>query len=159
MGKIGGIKTPVCLSVELKTVCTKNWACAVGLTSHECKPPTRKCRCFIALLFMKISTTPYFKEIIVKWLLTLVLRNVSSAEAARLIGPIRLQCHKNVFSLFSIQGSKQSIHDTEVKGQYQLCLLELSSWFCLCFALWHWVSCLGPHTSCASALSRNYSSD
>lgn len=54
-------------------------------------------------------------------------RKVNSAEAAHLVGPIRLQCHINVFSLFSVQGSKQSIHDTEVKGQYQLCPLELSS--------------------------------
>lgn len=63
MGKIGGIKTPVWLLVELKTVHTENWACAMGLTSHECKPPTRKCHCFMT---MKISAIPYFKETIVK---------------------------------------------------------------------------------------------
>lgn len=89
------------MSVESETARTKNWACAMGLTSHECKPPTRKCRCFIALLFMtmKISAIPYFKEIIIKWLLTLVLENDSSAEAAHLVGPIPLQCYRNVFSL------------------------------------------------------------
>lgn len=34
---------------------------------------------------------------------------------------IFLQCHRNIFSFPPIiQGSKQSIHDSEVKGQYEI---------------------------------------